>query len=391
MDWEPHAARLADEVTDPVSRWRQPVASVPRHELVPRWWERDGAGGWMLRDGTADPSAWLTTAYSDRSVITRVGTLHADHAKPDDRPQGLPTSSATLPSLVVRMLRHGRLADGLVLLDLGTGAGGLTAYAARRLGDHHVTSVDVDPYVTGAAAERLTRMGLRPRFITLDATATISGTYDRIIATVALQPGTSFRTMLGALREGGRLVTTLANTSLILTAWKGSDGEALGQIERDTAGFMLTRSGEDYPPPPSAVFALAREADGDEISTGRYPVLDVANAWEIRSMLEITTPGVELAYHQEGRHRTAYLVHEDGSWARASGEWLDPPTVHQGGPQRLWTALERIRNRINAEGGLPLYGARVRITPDGVCHLSRGTWRAAMNGPVLPKPRRSDK
>jgi hypothetical protein len=39
-------------------------------------------------------------------VITEVGVLHADHAEPGDRPAGLPTSSAILPSLVVQMLRH---------------------------------------------------------------------------------------------------------------------------------------------------------------------------------------------------------------------------------------------------------------------------------------------
>ena len=121
-----------------------------------------------------------------------------------------------------------------------------------------------------------------------------------------------------------------------------------------------------------------REAEGDEVSTGRYPVLDVASAWELRSMLEVTTPGIELAYEESGRRRTAYLVHADGSWARASAEWLDAPEVHQGGPRRLWSQLERIRNRLNGEGGLPLYGSRLEITPDGTCHFSRGKWTATL-------------
>ncbi|MEW2120690.1 hypothetical protein AB0945_37195 [Streptomyces sp. NPDC005474] len=101
----------------------------------------------------------------------------------------------------------------------------------------------------------------------------------------------------------------------------------------------------------------------------------------MRSMLEVTTPGVELAYEQRDRIRTALLVHADGSWARASAEGTDPPDVHQGGPRRLWTALERIRSRLNAEGSLPLLGAQVRITPDGVCHLSRGKWHAVVGAP----------
>ncbi|MEU1669935.1 methyltransferase domain-containing protein [Streptomyces sparsogenes] len=315
-------------------------------------------------------------AYSDVTAVTSVGPLHADHAEPGDRAGGRPTSSATLPSLVIRMLRHARLADGMDLLDVGTGAGGLTAYAARRLGDSHVMSVDVDPYLTEAARERLALMGLRPEFATLDATGPIPGEYDRIIATVSVRPLPA--SWLRALRPGGRLVTTIANTSLILTAWKGEDGGAVGQIERDWAGFMKTRNGPDYPPELNDLFTLARESDGEEVTSGRYPVLNVADAWEIRSMLEVTTPGVELDFEQHGAQRTAYLVHADGSWARASGHWTDSPTVHQGGPRRLWDALERIRHRLNVEGGLPLYGSRVEITPDGICHLSRGRWTATI-------------
>ncbi|WP_369265215.1 methyltransferase domain-containing protein [Streptomyces sp. R35] len=377
MDWEEHAARLADEVTDRVSRWREPVAAVPRHELVPRWWQQV-AGEWVLRDGPCDLEAWLAAAYCDTSLVTSIGALHADHALGDEKPTGLPTSSATLPSLVVRFLRHARLTQGLDLLDLGTGAGGLAAYAAQRLGSRHVTSVDVDPYLTDAAAGRLARMGLYPQFFAMDATRAIPGTYDRIIATVALEPGRGLVPVLRALRPGGRLVTTLANTSLILTAWKAENGGAVGQVERDWAGFMKTRHSTDYTPGPDALLAHARQAEGDEVTAGRYPVLDVSAAWELRSMLEVTTPGVELHYEENGRRRTACLVHTDGSWARATAEWLAPPEVHQGGPRRLWNELERIRNRLNAEGQLPLYGSRLEITPDGVCHLSRGKWTASL-------------
>ncbi|AWL38292.1 MULTISPECIES: methyltransferase domain-containing protein [unclassified Streptomyces] len=381
MDWDKTAGRLADRVTDPDSRWLAPVARVPRHELVPRWWDVDSSGTWILRDGASDPEAWVESAYADRSLVTRVGRLHADHANPGDRPEGLPTSSATLPSLVVRMLRHARLGDGLPLLDLGTGAGGLTAYASDRFGAENVTSLDVDAYVTSAAGERLASMGYHPRFVTADATEHVPGTYERIVSTVGLPAGPGLRPALAALEPGGRIATTIGRTCLIITGWKHEDGDVFGQVERDMAGFMLTRSGDDYPPALAELFALARSAEGDERSTGRYPVVDVAEAWELRSMLEVTAPGVELGYETHGRARTAFLVHPDGSWARASAEWTDPPEVHQGGPRRLWTALERIRNRLNAEGSLPLLGARVRITPDGVCHLSRGKWRASMGDP----------
>ncbi|WP_323183509.1 methyltransferase domain-containing protein [Streptomyces sp. NBC_00091] len=354
------------------------MARTARHELVPRWWERDTAGRWVLRDGPTDPDVWQDAAYADRSLVTRVGTLHADHADPGNEPEGLPTSSATLPSLVVRMMRHGRLRNGLPMLDLGTGAGGLTAYACRRLGHGNVTSMDVDRYLVQVAGERLANAGHHPKMVAGDATDHVPGRYERIVSTVGLPAGPGLRPVIDALVPGGRIATTLGRTCLIITGWKHANGEVVGTVARDMAGFMLTRSGDDYPPGLAELFGVAGKAEGEERGTGRYPVVDVANAWELRSMLEVTTPGVESAFETSGRTRIAYLAHADGSWARAVAEWTGPPEVHQGGPRRLWTELERVRNRLNTEGSLPLLGAQVRVTPDGVCHLSRGQWRASM-------------
>ena len=104
MEWQEPAARLAEAVTRPGSRWRRPVATVPRHQLVPRWFEAN-AGTWEFRDGHADEHAWLEAAYSPtRSLVTRIGPVHADHAGGSEPVKGRPTSSATLPLLVVMML-----------------------------------------------------------------------------------------------------------------------------------------------------------------------------------------------------------------------------------------------------------------------------------------------
>ncbi|GHJ30710.1 protein-L-isoaspartate O-methyltransferase [Streptomyces hygroscopicus subsp. sporocinereus] len=374
MDWKPHAERLAAEVTPPLSRWRNAVAATPRHVFVPRWWERAGGDTWVLRDGRSDESAWLRAAYTDTSLVTRVGPLHADHARSDDRPTGLPTSSSTMTGLVVRMLRHGLLYDGADLGLIGTGTGASTALAAHRLGAAHVTAMDVDPYLTEAATARLASLGMFPRVITCDATGPLPEDFDRIVSMVALS---HLAGVVAALRPGGRLVTTLARMNVIITADKDVDGSAHGVVEWDRAGFMSARTGADYPPGAGELFAAIRDREGEEVTEGRYPVLNVAEAWDVQAMLELAVPGVETFHEERGGERTAWLVHPDGSWARASATWIDPPMVHQGGPRRLWTALERIRHRLNAEGGLPVYGSRVQITPDGVCHFSRGKWSAA--------------
>lgn len=134
--WERHAAWLAGQVTEPGSRWRPLVAAAPRHQFVPRWWA--GGDGWQLRDGPAMPiEDWLCGVYRDTSLVTQVGTLHADHATLEDRPEGRPTSSSSMPGLVVAMYRHAMISDGMDVLDVGTGSRYGTALLAARLGRHH--------------------------------------------------------------------------------------------------------------------------------------------------------------------------------------------------------------------------------------------------------------
>ncbi|MGH3996697.1 MAG: methyltransferase domain-containing protein, partial [Pseudonocardiaceae bacterium] len=297
MDWTPRAERLASEVAHPVSRWRPVIATIPRHLFVPRWWSWSSAGSgfgsdvWDLCDGPADEGDWWRATYSDRSLVTRVGPLHADHGQLGNRVAGMPTSSATLPGLIVQMLRHAHVYDGAEILDVGTGSGYGCAVLAQRLGDQHVTSVDVDAYLTQIAAQRLASIGLRPQVVTCDATGPLPGSYDRIVSTVAVRPIPA--SWLAALRPGGRLVTTIAGTALIVTADKTDDGGAIGRTEWDRAGFMHTRTGADYPSGLGQRFAAVREADGDQISVGRYPVVNVVEAWEIWSMLGIVAPGIE--------------------------------------------------------------------------------------------------
>ncbi|WP_433252826.1 methyltransferase domain-containing protein [Streptosporangium sp. CA-135522] len=376
MDWSSHAEALADAITHPDSRWRAAVASTPRHVFVPHWFTSDG-DGYAVHDGPGDSDAWTRAAYSDRTLVTKVGGLHADHADSGDRPAGRPTSSSTLPSLVVQMLRYGRIHDDSDVLDVATGSGYSAALLSQLLGEHRVTSIDVDAYLVQAATERLDEVGLHPKVVTVDATGPIPGEYDRIVSMVSVRPIPA--SWLTALRPGGRLVTVIANTSMIVTAWKTDDGGAAGVIERDWAMFMNTRTGENYLPGLDDLFSIARAREGEDVTQGRYGVLEVRESWEIASMLEVVCPGIEHHYErdQDGR-RTAVMVHADGSWARATGLRGDPPTVHQGGPRRLWDVLEEIRHRQSMTGGLPVYGATVRITPDGVIHLQRGRWKATI-------------
>ncbi|OPG03965.1 50S ribosomal protein L11 methyltransferase [Microbispora sp. GKU 823] len=376
MDWHPYAHALAGRVTHPGSRWRDAVAHTPRHLFVPAWWAWSDSH-WEAQHGPSEEAAWLDAAYRDRTLVTKIGTLHADHAEATDEPTGRPTSSSTLPTLVLQMYRHARIGEKNTVLDVGTGSGYGTALLCQLLGEEQVASIDVDDYVTTVAARRLADIGYHPRVAPVDATGDIPWTADRIVAMVSVRPIPP--SWLAALNPGGRLVTTITGTSLIVSAVKTADGGAAGAVERDWAMFMRTRTGADYPPGLADLMETARTAEGEHISLGRYPVLDIEeNAWELRSMMEIMAPGIEHGYRETDDARIALMVHEDGSWARAEQIGRDLPSVHQGGPRRLWDVLDEARDYWLQHGSLPLYGAQVRIGPDGAIHLRRGRWKATI-------------
>ncbi|MGW0711841.1 hypothetical protein ACWD4G_38800 [Streptomyces sp. NPDC002643] len=119
-----------------------------------------------------------------------------------------------------------------------------------------------------------------------------------------------------------------------------------------------------------------RDGDGDEVTASPFPVLDVMRAWEVWSTLTLTAPGIE---HRTGTDddggRLAWILHADGSWARATtSPGTRTTTVHQGGPRRLYALLDEIRWRWIEHGELPVHGARVTIAPDGTTNLTRGGW-----------------
>jgi len=360
------------------------VRSVPRHLLVPRWFTGSPDGqAWEVRDGPSGEAAWLDAAYDGSvTLVTRIGTVHADHAEPGARYEGRPASSATLPRLVLDMYRRARLFDGADVLDVGTGSGYGTALLATRLGDQRVTSIDIDPYLTTAAASRLDGIGLHPRILACDAAAGLPGSYDRIVPMVSL-PGIP-ASWLAALRPGGRLVFSLAGGSVLITATRTPDGGAAGRVEYERAGFMAARHGPGYPPCP-VITGQADDGDGDDITTSPYPVVDPTWGWELDAMLSVTTPGLTYRTRADPGTgiTTTWMTHPDGSWARAAGRPGQPATIHQAGPRRLWDTLDQIRADWLTKGYLPLRGAGARIDTDGTCRLTKDGWHAVI-APATP-------
>jgi protein-L-isoaspartate O-methyltransferase len=360
LDWKPFAAELAGKASPARSRWSRAVAETPRHLLVPRWFEPGdsdrGEDGWSLSNEPPE------CAYANRSLITQVGTLHADHATSDDHPQGMPASSATHPGLVVQMLRLGHLREGDAICDMGTGSGYSAALLCHQFGDTSITSIDIDPYLTKAATERLGQLGHHPAMQAMDAAQALPSTFDTIVAMFSVRPCPP--SWLAALRPGGRIVFVIAGTQLVVCADKNPDGSASGQVNPYSAGFMQERHAVQEPET-----GQPDMEDGDH-RVGRYPVMDVEGSWDLRSAFGLAVPGVYTSYTERDGIRALSLWHRDGSWAAARGRGAEAAEVRQAGPRRLWDELEEILNLWVPQWSFPWYMARVGIDPDGTIHLT---------------------
>jgi protein-L-isoaspartate O-methyltransferase len=336
---------------------------------------------WDLVDGPADPDAWTTAAYTNATLITRVGSHHADDADGTSSANGEPTSSSTLPGLVVSMLAHLRIGDGMRVIDVGTGCGYSAALLAFRLDDTAVLSLDIDRYLTAAAAERLARFGRHPRVVPTDATGPLPGEgYDRLLATVSVRPVPA--SWLAALRPGGQLITTIAGTPLMLVAAVREDGTAVGRVLAEQATFMPARNGLDYPLPLDNVYADARTRPGDTVRPPAAAIPDLHRDWQAATLLALVTPGVEhRSYQRPDGVRLTWLLHPNGSWARAEESGGDAALVHQAGLLCLWDEFETTRAEWDRRGRPPLDELRAELGPDGAGSLvwpGQPTWRLSL-------------
>ncbi|MFI1799457.1 protein-L-isoaspartate(D-aspartate) O-methyltransferase [Streptomyces sp. NPDC020379] len=375
LDWHPHATSLAETVAANAPAWRDAVASMPRHLLVPRWWNRsrDVPGGWTLSDGPASPRDWMNAAYSDTTLVTRAGALHADHAGDGQTGIGEPTSSSTMPGLVVTMLRLLDVQPGMTAVDVATGSGYSAALLSQVLGGNAVLSVDVDPYLTQAAGQRLAALGIRPSIETVDATGPLPADgFDRLVAMVSARGIPA--SWLTAVRPGGRLVTTIANTSLMVIAEKHTDGTATGRIAAEQGHFMTVRSALDYPTRLPEGYRHAREAEGEEVTKGRRPLPDWWNEPDLSMIFELAAPNTVVQTMERDGQRMLWLFQDDGSWARATATGDELPVIHQSGPRRLWTELEQAEARWDAADRFDLRELSASFAPDGAVLTGPAGW-----------------
>jgi protein-L-isoaspartate O-methyltransferase len=179
--------RILAEIGALSSDWMPSFSAVDRAAFLPDlMWPYDmSARSSVCVDRRANPGAWYAAADSNVPIVTQWD----DGAHTGSDPGQLSTSSSSMPSTVFSLLQDLDVEPGMHVLDVGTGTGETAALLSHRLGQHNVTSIEVDATVAATARDRLFKLGFRPEVVVGDGFHgyAAAAPFDRILATVGLR------------------------------------------------------------------------------------------------------------------------------------------------------------------------------------------------------------
>ncbi|MEW2530291.1 ATP-grasp peptide maturase system methyltransferase [Streptomyces sp. NPDC047071] len=364
-DTETEAARLREAMTmalaedgvlaDPA--WHHAVATVPRHRFVPGFFlprdqvDQQGLTVWEPVTAESDRDRWLAAAYSNTTLITQFDGDNVDWTDPAVRHGGAPTSSSTLPSLVVRMWADADVQEGHTVLEIGTGTGYSTALACQRLGSDGITSIEVDGRRLQTAADALSACGFAPTLAVADGLYGYwpEAPFDRIVAAC------SFRAVPPALiaqtRPGGKILLTLSGwlygyARVLLTV--AADGTVQGPLLPGTISFMSART-HAAPAFGNPAHWAAGLPETARLAQHGPEWLSAATeeAFHLRFLAQSTIPNAQMTYVGQAVHLVDVVTgsaatltpHDNGGWA-----------VREGGPVKLWERIEHLLDAYHAAG-----------------------------------------
>ncbi|MFE7132701.1 ATP-grasp peptide maturase system methyltransferase [Streptomyces sp. NPDC057638] len=369
------AARLRERLADRLENagllrsaaWRAALTAVPREVFVPAFFRRgDGPRGTLWTPALPDAEgtdAWLEDVYADETLVTQLdGGVHPGDV--DGPVGGEPTSSSTLPGLVVRMLEDLAPKDGARVLEIGTGTGYSTALMCHRLGSDHVTSIEYDPAAAARARTAITSAGYTPRLIHGDGLLgdEEGGPYDHLIATCSVR--TIPPAWLRQVTPGGTILTTVSgwlSGSGLARLTVGENGTAEGRFLPGMVSFMIAR--------PHAAPALDDYSDLLRQPSDERPARhdrEVFQSWIPLFLAQLAAPGAQgLSTRADGGPWLYHAIDvSSGSFAT-----LTPTSdesgflVRQGGPHRLWDDIEAAIDAWETAGSPPQTAFTLTVTP----------------------------
>ncbi|MDX3385360.1 ATP-grasp peptide maturase system methyltransferase [Streptomyces niveiscabiei] len=315
---------------------------------------------------------WLRLTYQDQTWVTQIDGVLAENAT--GPVTGLsPTSSSTLPSLVLRMIEQAGIAPGRRVLVIGTGTGLSTAYITEVAGAENVTSVETDPSVAERARKALTATGHTPTLITADGLRghAARAPYHVVIAFCSMRYVPY--ELLRQIAPGGTLLVTLSGWSLahgLVRLTVGDAGDtADGRFLPGYTSFMIARP---HDRPPHGVYDVL---PGDERPSRIDPAL--LDDWTGSFVAQLAAPSAERLGVGAGQ---VLLDVATGSQARTQADG-DGWTVTRRGPLPLWDSVEDAITTWQAHGSPHLSGFGLTITPDG-----QRVWLGTPDGPSWALP-----
>ncbi|MFR9723334.1 methyltransferase domain-containing protein [Streptomyces sp. MS19] len=344
--------------------WAGAFRALPRALFLPDTiWPFDGAPRPAV-SRALDPEGWHAAAVSDAAVVTQW-----DDGRHTGRAPGrTPTSSASAPPLVARMLAALDAAPGARVLEIGTGTGWNAALLSHRLGDDAVTTVEIDPRVAAHARDALRRAGRAPRVITGDGARGVpeGAPYDRLIATCGMRhvPGA----WIGQTWPSGVVLlpwgTPYSRRDALLRLTVDEDGRATGRFLQQVEFMKLRADRHPLPAYPDGLPMADRETDA-------WPPADDWHPFVFAAGLLLADAAHAVERHPDGLTQWLYDLRGTGWTAAVRRDSAGPGVwVRQAGGRALWDELtaaydwwtrhgrpgvERFGVSVDARGGVAVW------------------------------------
>lgn len=324
--------------------WAASFAAVPRASFLPAlMWPFDMQTGQSVPVArSAAPDTWYAYADADVPVVTQWD----DGQHSGLEPGTVSTSSASMPSVVFRMLNELDVRPGDRVLEIGTGTGWNAALLAHRLGVENVVTVELDSAVAAAARAALKGFGLAVPVIHRDGLKGYAegAPYDRIIATCG------FRSVPFAWveqsRPGAVIVapwgTHYGNADAVARLTVAHDGQSATGAFTGPVEFMKARA-QRLPPVVHSAYVSGSASDRDKTSTAlteseflgeRFSVQRFALGLKLRECVHV------VAEKRDGTRPVWFYGRTDRSWACVMFADGAEAQVWQSGPRRLWDEAE---------------------------------------------------